>query len=103
MSGREFSYDPFTGVRTIFHASDDGDSFVLEKQQDVSGIVEFNKAQLNAHTSLDRWGDGKKVASIPMAVYAEWVATGKDKDPAFIKRWLNDPANAHFRTRPGRV
>ena len=100
---REFSYDPLTGVRTIFHASDDGDSFVLEKRQDVSGIVELNKAQLNAHTSLDRWGDGKKVASIPMAIYAEWVATGKDKDEAFIRRWLNDPANAHFRTRPGRV
>lgn len=103
MAGREFSVDPLTGVKTIFHASDDGESFVLEKRQDVTDIVDWNKAQQNAHTSLDRWGDGKKVASIPMTIYAEWVASGKIHDHAFIKRWLNDPENKHFRTRPGAV
>ena len=100
---REFSYDPLTGVRTVFHGSDDGESFVLEKKQDVSGIIEHAKVQANAVTSLDRWGDGKKVASIPMAIYADWVATGKIHDQAFIKAWLNNPDNALFRTRPGKV
>lgn len=103
MAGRELSRDPFTGVTTLFHASDDGESFVLEKRQDVTDMVEWNKAQLNAHDSLNRWGDGKKVASIPMAIYSEWVASGKIHDHEFIKRWLNDPENRHFRTRPGKV
>lgn len=100
---REFSYDPLTGVRTIFHGDEDGNGFTLEKQQDVSGIIEQAKGEANAVTSLDRWGDGKKVASVPMSIYADWVATGKIHDQAFIKRWLNDPDNALFRTRPGKV
>jgi hypothetical protein len=28
---------------------------------------------------------------------------GKLDDEAYIKRWLNDPENRHFRVRPGKV
>lgn len=102
MAGRDFSFDPMTGVKTLFHATDDG-GFVLEKKQDVSSILESNLQQQNAQTRLDRWGDGRKVASIPMAIYAEWLATGKANDAEFVKRWLNDPENSKFRTFAGKV
>ncbi|MFN7829823.1 MAG: hypothetical protein ACK5NX_01335 [Armatimonadota bacterium] len=100
---REFSFDPFTGTRTTFHYDHTNDTFTLKKEQDVTALVERNKSLLANTDERARWGDGQIAASIPMTVWAEWVATGKDKDQAFLKRWLNDPANAHFRTRPGRI
>lgn len=102
MAGRDFSFDPLTGVKTVFHDTEDG-GFILEKKQDISGILEHNLQQQNAQTSVDRWGDGRKVASIPMSIYADWIATGKANDPNFVKRWLNDPENSKFRTFKGKV
>ena len=73
----------------------------LRKEQDVTGIVEMNKADFNDAPA--RWGDGKRVASIPMAIYWELKRTGVADDQAALRRWLNDPDNRHFRTRPGVV
>lgn len=100
---RDFSFDPLTGTKTTFHFDHTNDTFVLKKEQDVTALVERNKASMANTDERAKWGEGQIAASIPMSIYMEWVATGKDKDQAFVKRWLNDPANAHFRTRPGRI
>lgn len=51
-----------------------------------------------------RWGDGQIVASIPMDIlYRELMPAQKQGDTAYIKRWLNDPDHAYFRTFEGNI
>ena len=69
--------------------------------QDVDVLVEENKVAYNADHG--RWEHFTHVARVPTAIYAEWVREGRDKDDAFVKRWLNDPDNRFFRTRPGSI
>jgi hypothetical protein len=38
-----------------------------------------------------------------MALFYQMKAEGKLDDQAYMKRWLNDPDNRAFRTRPGEV
>lgn len=105
---RLFDYDPVTGTRQWFHWNEADDSFTIQTEQDVSQIVEANKASFNAFTSgKDKWGEEfgqrTRVASIPLNVYQDLKKRGVLKDQAALKRWLNDPDNAVFRTRPGTV
>ncbi len=61
----------------------------------------MNKADFNDAPS--RWGEGQRVASIPMTVYWELKRRGVVDDQGALRRWLNDPDNRFFRTRPGAV
>ena len=100
---RLFDYDPFTGIREVFHWNDDG-TFSIEAQQDIEPALEANKQSFNSYSGpTAKWGDMHKVATIPLVILQDWMTSGKIKDKAFIKRWVNDPDNAAFRTRPGRI
>jgi len=104
LSRRLIDYDPFTGIAQYFHYDGATDSFVLEDVQDVEANIEAARAQFNAVASpRERWGDIAKVAHIPNVVLQQLMIGGKLWDQAFMKRWLNDPDNAVFRTRPGTV
>lgn len=98
-----FSEDPTTRVKRWFHYDDDTDTCHIETTQDVEDIVEDSVKSFNRYGKKARWGDGDKVANIPMSVYSKWCAEGKLGDQAMIRRWINDPANKRFRTRPGKV
>jgi hypothetical protein len=92
--------------QTIFH-SHDGNDFI-ETHQDVSAIVEANKASFNQFDERTRWGEFDKVASIPLAVIDDLNKQGIMRGFAVIdaqrmKIWLNNPDNRFFRTRPGQV
>jgi hypothetical protein len=102
-SKRVFSSDPTTGVTKWFHYDDDTDQVTIETTQNVGAVLEDAKRSFNSYGKGARWGDGDKVGFIPAAVYSKWCAEGKLGDQATIRAWLNDPANKHFRTRPGRV
>lgn len=99
------SSDPTTKIQTIFHPSDDGNKFVLEEQQDAEEIVEVNRYQYNLYDQRAPFpGDGfHKVASIPLVVLMDLEAKGITRDPKEFAKWLNDPDNRYFRTRPGRI
>jgi hypothetical protein len=99
--GEVLEHVPETGTTRYFHYDDTDDSFTIETVQDVGELVEDNKAQFNEYTSLDRMGEGRRVASIPMNVYWDLKQRGIVDDPAAFKRWLNDPDNRFFRTSPG--
>ena len=100
---RLFDYDPTTGIQEIFHWNDDG-TYTIETRQDLEPTIEANKQSFNSYSGpSDKWGDMHKVASIPLVILQEWMTSGKIRDAAYIKRFLNDPDNAVFRTRPGRV
>jgi hypothetical protein len=92
-------FDPFTGIAHWVDTDETTGITTYGVDQEADAIIEANKDAYNAdHVP---WGDGQPVARIPMALYAEWVREGKDKDQVFLKRFLNDPENRHFRLRPG--
>lgn len=90
------------GISQYFHSDDEG-NISLETVQDVSPIIENNRAQFNAVDERAKWGEGQKVASIPMSLFHKLKREGILDDQAAFRRWLNDPENRFFRTRPGTV
>lgn len=106
---RLFSRDPLTGVTKYFtyNESSSGreseDTFTIETQTDVEPLLAANGELYKEYTSLDRWGEGRRVASIPMPIYQKLRERGITRDPKAFKAWLNDPDNRAFRTSPGRV
>lgn len=108
MTKRLFDYDPITGTKQWFHWNDADESFTIQTEQPVDALIEANKANFNEFSSgSDKWGEEighrTRVASIPMNVYLDLKKRGILQDEAALKRWLNDPDNAVFRTRPGNV
>lgn len=99
---RLFDHDPMTGITEYFHYDASNDTFLIEAVQDMEPFIEAARASFNQFTSgRDKWGDGQHVARVPNVIYQQWLLEGKHRDQAFLKRWLNDSANAAFRTRPG--
>ena len=103
MSKKLFDYDPETGTTKWWHYDADKDEATIETEFQVGDLVEKNKSEFNLYDERTRWGEWNKVASIPMALFHRLKAKGIVDDPAAMKRWLNDPDNRFFRTRPGRV
>lgn len=62
------------GTQTIVHWQ--GDEIVKQVRFDAAPLMEACKAERNA-THGQRWGDTRKIGSIPMAVYAQFL-TEKD-------------------------
>lgn len=102
MSTRIFDTDPLTRSDILWHADHDG-SVTVEHRQDVTELVDANKREFNQWDERSRWGEGRKVAEIPMVTYMELVRAGIARDPAALKKWLNDPDQRVFRTSPGRL
>jgi hypothetical protein len=98
---RLLSANPEFGTRTYFHATPE--SIHIEKVQDVTNIVEANKAKFNSTDERARWGEWTRVASIPLAVFHDLKNKKIADDPKAMKKWLNDKDNVMFRTRPGNV
>jgi hypothetical protein len=90
-------------------AAFDGEGgLIIRTTQDVTDIVEQNLAQYNATSVHAKWGDMAKVASLPFTVVDTLNRKGIMRGFAVIdekefKRFLNDPENRFFRTRPGKV
>ncbi|ARV77516.1 hypothetical protein [Sinorhizobium phage phiM5] len=100
-----FSHDPLTGITKYFHYDEgqDAKNFVIETIQQTTPIVDQNKEEFNNSRASTRGEDMVKVASIPLALFFELKKKGITQDPVAFKRWLNDPDNRLFRTRPGTV
>ena len=87
----------------------DKDEITLEQSQDVSALMEANKAEYNAADT--KWSDslfGNKVASIPFTAIDKLNKQGIMKgfdviDQKRLFAWLNDPENRFFRTKPGHL
>jgi hypothetical protein len=87
----------------------DKDEITIEQSQDVSALMEANKAEYNAADT--KWSDqlfGNKVASIPYAAIDKLNKDGIMKGFSVLDQkrffaWLNDPDNLFFRTKPGKL
>lgn len=94
-------YDPETGIERLWHYDRATDQTHVQTRQSVTDLIEANKYDYN---ETERPGkDVHRVASIPLSKYFELKAEGIIDDPDRLTRWLNDPDNRYFRTRPGRV
>ena len=102
MDKRLFEQDPLTGITRWFHYDDSEKAFYIETQQDTEGLIEQNKRESNDASS--GWtGDWHKVASIPLSIFVRLQKEGIVNDQEAMKKWLNDPSNAYFRTKHGTV
>lgn len=104
MNRKILSHDSLTGVTKTFHSDDNGNAFVIEtgmEQPVLEEIIEANKKNYN--DAAGSWGNGKIVASIPIHIFWDLKKKGIADDDDAMKRWLNDPDNRFFRTRPGTV
>jgi len=102
---RILDYDPETKTTQWFHYDESTGNYGLETRQDITHIVEANKAHFRQVDERANWkGDQHRVASIPLSIYHELAKVSNNfKDQKAIKRWLNNPDNRVFRTRPGRI
>lgn len=98
---RVFDIDEVTQRTRLFHYDHTNDSFTIETNQDVTDLIETNKALSN--DASGRWGEWQRVASIPMNLYMQLREQGVFRDQKAIRKWLNDRDNQLFRTRPGKV
>lgn len=94
--------DATTLVEQRLIETSEGD-LILHTAQDITDIVEANKQAFNANDKRQKWGEFTRVASIPLSIYYSPEFQKISKDPAALKRWLNDPENKVFRTRDGVV
>lgn len=102
---RLLDIDPHTNSHTLFHTDTNGEKMALEEVQDVTDLVEKSKLLYNCYDERTPFkGDGlHHVAHIPDVMWAEMCRTGANLDKRFIRDWVNNPDNAAFRTRPGRI
>ena len=103
MEKKVFDTNKELGITRTWHYDDAKDEAIIQTQQDVTDVIEENKNEFAQIDERAKWGELTKVASIPLSLYYELKAEGKLDDQAYMKRWLNDPDNRHFRTRPGEV
>lgn len=100
-------YDPVTRTRKLARVTelpDGGEKWEWKTEQDCSALVQENAAIRQAQEGK-RYGDGNTlIARIPMTVWANRLSDPiKQGDDEFLKRWLNDPDHAAFRTKSGRI
>jgi|TARA_R110000824_G_scaffold133216_1_gene295892 hypothetical protein len=108
---RVLDSDPATGITQWFHFDESTGDLGLETQQDVTSIVEHNKALFNQVDERARWsnplrpsGGQTLLATVPTSIHHELMKiTNNGKDQKALNKWLNDPDNRVFRTRPGRI
>ena len=93
--------DPLTG-KELWHIYQDG-VHIFETREQVTDVVEANKVDYNEGMG-QRFGEGQKVASIPLHHYYANLdeAAGQD-DWGYISKWLNNSDNRAWRTFPGRL
>jgi hypothetical protein len=103
MQKKIFDTNKELGITRTWHYDEEKDEATIQTQQDVTDVIEENKNEFNQIDERAKWGEFNKVASIPLSLYYQLKAEGKLDDQAYMKRWLNDPDNRHFRTRPGEV
>lgn len=91
-----------TGVSTWVKFEPDG-STIVRTDTPVDPLLNMN-AQERAFNEGKRWGDGKKVASIPMAIWQRELADAVlQHDDKYVSKWLNDADHKSFRTFGGTV
>jgi hypothetical protein len=99
---RVLTRDPLTGITTYFHHDPLEKKITLHDEQDVTAIVEHNKALQKE--SIDKKSDLWPVASVPYVILMQWakeagLELNSKEFGEVVKKKLNDPDNRAFRTQ----
>tara|TARA_Y100001951_G_C11263757_1_gene254169 strand:- start:703 stop:1068 length:366 start_codon:yes stop_codon:yes gene_type:complete len=115
---RLLSYDEATGRTEIYHYDAVEDRSIVETVQDIEPILIQNRAEYNSFDENARFGSPltqsqetfHHVGRVPNVILEQMppemrqgIMSGKGLQGKAWKRWINDPDNRMFRTRPGRV
>lgn len=95
-------------VISKLHYQESEDKMIEQRVQDVEPYLDANKAKLAAQNDYRPFAgkDMKQVASIPEVIAERWTHQyGPQwmRDPALLRRLLNDPDNKFLRTCPGKL
>ena len=90
-------------VKTSGWAYSMADAVYFHSEQEVSPIIERNKADrkafaVNKNSGSGRYGEMTMVARIPNIVVDQLMREGLWWDKKAMKKWLNDPNNKGWRT-----
>lgn len=97
-----FDHD-FQLKRTVWVRDNSDGSRTFRTDYDVSDTLEAN-ADMRSNATAGWAGDWHKVASIPVGIYFERLAeASRQKDSAYLRKFLNDSDMSKFRTKEGRV
>jgi len=104
---KKLGVEYYDGEKRTYFADGEG-GLVIQAEQNLTPIIELNKAQYNQTDERAKWGEWAKIASLPNSVVADLNASGVMKGHAItdlkrFKAWLNNSDNKFFRTRPGQV
>lgn len=107
---RVMDYDPvYNKTTTYWYDTLEKKEWQTETWHDLTPLVEHNKALYNATdenarmTPLRDGGEMQwtRVAHVPLTIALDVLKkTANGKDRAAVSRWLKDPANRVFLTRP---
>lgn len=106
LDSRVFSHDPVTGKTVYFHFDEDTEEITFETQTPIGGLLEGAQAARNEVDERANWkGDAHHVSWMPTPILMKMMREHPETEDfqRAIKRWLNDPDNRPFRSRPGRV
>lgn len=94
-------------IKKTFHYDEYMDLTTIQSQQDITALVNSNKAEYNL--GIKTGVDMRRVASIPLTVFEDLIKM-KIFDNQFnvldqkaFNRWLNDSHNQVFRTSPEHI
>lgn len=88
-------------IRRYWQDEPDGGVTVIT-EQDVDLIVDWARVLRSQHGP--GWkGDFHQVATIPMSIFMELHRKGITDDQRAMRKWMNNPDHAVFRTRSGRI
>jgi len=103
---RLITNDPIGGRRVVLHEDRVTGQLTQETTQDVSALVEMNKASFrhfDKRTVFKKRDGLIKVASIPAALWYWLKKQGIVDDEDRLLNWLDQPENEYWRTVPGKV
>lgn len=81
----------------------DGQRNHFKTSYEVDDILKANAQERNA-TSGQRWGEWRKVASIPIGLFYDNLGVAvQNRDDKYVNKFLNDADNRHFRTFEGNL
>mgnify|MGYP000851157081 CR=1 FL=1 len=93
---------PSMGITRWMMMLEDGE-MIIRTDTEVNALLDTNTAERNIKAG-QRWGDGRKVASIPAQIWTRDLAEAvRQDDNRYLSRWLNDADHAAFRTFEGKV
>lgn len=80
------------GVKTILHF--EGDQLTVQRQWDATPWLEAAKAE-RSETEGQRWGDMRKVFTLPPAEYGRYLVETRQMSSSQKKAWLRTWAQQH--------